>query len=170
LTSKGQLQDKLAFNVFQQYTRSGVFEKIFLFDDNSIETLMSDTSINEFDNKYYNLIFNSLTNYIKLDAVDALIDNSYQPNDISRIISFGYYDINSDIENMFYPIKYSDNKIYNFYINEETLENDKTLHKKIKEKIKNKNVENTKCSYTIRGTKSEQGFCYVVAYSKFIQE
>jgi hypothetical protein len=170
LTSKGQLQDKLAFNVFQQYARSGVFEKIFLFDDNSIETLMSDTSINEFDNKYYNLIFNSLTNYIKLDVVDALIDNSYQPNDISRIISFGYYDINSDIENMFYPIKHSDNKIYNFYINEETLENDKTLHKKIKEKIKNKNVENTKCSYTIRGTKTEQSFCYVVAYSKFIQQ
>ena len=170
LTFKGQLQDKLVYNVLQEYTRSGIFQKMYLFSDTSIEMLMADTSINEYDEKYYNLIYNSLTNYIKLDNVDCLINNSNKPSDISRIITFGYYDVNSDIENVFYPIKYCDNKIYNFYINEEKLSSDRTLHKKIKEKIKNKNVDNTKCSYTVRGTTAEQSFCYVVAYSKFIQE
>ena len=170
LNFKGQMQDKLVYNVLQQYTRSGIFQKMYLFGDASIEILMADTSINEYDKKYYNLIYNSLTNYIKLNNVECLIDNSNKPSDISRIITFGYYDVNLDIENVFYPIKNCDSKIYNFYINEETLENDKTLHKKIKEKIKNKNIDNTKCSYTIRGTNAEQSFCYVVAYSKFIQE
>jgi len=170
LTIKGQMQDKLAFNVLQEYTRSGLFDNIYLFGDSSIEVLMSDTSINEYDKKYYNLIYNSLTNYLKLDNVDCLINNANRPSNISKIITFGYYDVSSDIESLFYPIKYCDSKIYNFYINEESLNTDKILHKKIKEKIKNKNVDTTKCSYTIRATTAEQNFCYVVAYSKLIQE
>lgn len=170
LTIKGQMQDKLAFNVLQEYTRSGLFDNIYLFGDSSIEVLMSDTSINEYDKKYYNLIYNSLTNYLKLDNVDCLINNANRPSNISKIITFGYYDVSSDVESLFYPIKYCDSKIYNFYINEESLNTDKILHKKIKEKIKNKNVDTTKCSYTIKATTAEQNFCYVVAYSKLIQE
>ena len=71
---------------------------------------------------------------------------------------------------MFYPIANSEYKIYNFFVNDQILKTDKTLHKNIKEKIKNKNSNYEKNSYSIRSITAEQSFCYVVAYSKFIQQ
>jgi hypothetical protein len=169
ITHKGLLEDKIVFNVLQQYTRSGIFEKMFIFDDVSVENILSDVSIDEYENKYNELIYNSITNFIKLKDTEAIIDNSYQPSEVARIVTFGFYDLLSNKENFFYSLNNIEYKIYNFFFNQEKIKSDKSLHKDIKEKIKNKNQDYTKNSYSIRSISSEQSFCYVIAYSKFIQ-
>lgn len=170
LTQKNILQDKLIFNVFQEYARSGLFKHLFLFSDSCIENILSDIAISDYDFKYNELIFNSIKNYINIKDLEPIIDNTHTPSDITRIISFGYYDLISDKETLFYNITNSEYKIYNFFINDQKLKSDKSLHKEIKEKIKFKNSNYTKNSYSIRSISAEQSFCYVVAYSKFIQE
>ncbi len=47
LGKNGALQDKLAFNVFQEYARSGLFKRLYLVDETLTELIMDDTPITE---------------------------------------------------------------------------------------------------------------------------
>ena len=164
------LVDKVAFNVFQEYARSGLFKKIFLIDETQIELFLSDIPISDWYENYLELIYKTYVSIDSLNDKEAVIDNYFPPKDLSRISSFGFYHLENDVENMFFELKNIDDKCYNFVINETALKTDNKLFKLIKENIKNKAVDNTKISYRIHSTNNEKTYCYVLAHTKFIQE
>jgi hypothetical protein len=59
---------------------------------------------------------------------------------------------------------------YNFAIKEDDLKSNGRLFKLIKDRMKQKLVGNTKVSYKIFSTNFEQNYCYVIAYSRKVQE
>ena len=170
LSSNGKLQEKLTFNVFQEYARSGVFKNIFLVNNEDIGQIIGDIPIMEYYNKINTVIYNSVSNFLNHSDKDAIIDVSTPPKEISRIITFGIYDIENDVERLFYPLDFVDDKHYNFAIKEHDLKSNGKLFKDIKEKMKQKITANTKISYNIFSTNFEQNYCYVVGYSRKIQE
>jgi len=164
------LVDKVAFNVFQEYARSGVFSKIFLLDELQLEEFLGDVPISEWYDNYLSLIYNTYISIHSLNKKNPIINNYFPPSDVSRIASFGFYDLENDTEKMFFNLKYIDDKCYNFIINKDALKNDNKLFKVIKENMKNKVVDNIKVSYTIQSSSNEKNYCYLVAHTKFIQE
>lgn len=164
------LQDKVAFNVFQEYTRSGLFKKIFLLDEGLLENFLGDIPISDWYDNYIQLIYNTYNSIKIIDDREPIINNSIPSKDISRISTFGFYNLESDSENLFFNIKNCDDKCYNFIINETALKTDNKLFKLIKENIKNKSLDNLKISYKIYSTTNDKNYCYVVANTKFIQE
>jgi len=164
------LVDKLAFNVFQEYTRSGLFKKIYLLDGSQLEELLGEIPISDWYEKYLSLIYSTYNSIDILDKKEPVINNYYPPKDVSRICTFGFYDLENDSEKMLFKFNNTDDKCYNFIINENALKTDNKLFKLIKENMKNKAVDNTKICYTIHSTNNEKNYCYVVAHTKFIQE
>jgi hypothetical protein len=170
LGTVGKLQENLTFKVFQEYARSGVFKNVFLVNNEDVSQIIGDIPILEYYSRINSVIYSSFSNYLKSEKQNALIDNSTPPKEISRIVTFGVYDIENDVERLFFPLDFVDDKCYNFGIKEEDLKSNGRLFKLIKDKMKQKITENTKVSYKIFSTNFEQNFCYVVAYSRKIQE
>ena len=81
-----------------------------------------------------------------------------------------FYIRENNIEKMLYPIDLIDDKCYYFVINETELKSNGKLFKLIKERMREKVLDNTKISYRIHSTPQEQSYCYVVAWSRKVQE
>lgn len=164
------LQDRMAFNVFQQYARSGMFKRVFLISEDNIEQhLLNELSITEIYEANLKMIYNFIIN-LNNSQEEPLINHFSEPRDSSRISTFAFYDLNSDIEFPMYDFNMIDDKIYHFFLSEETINKDKKIMREIKEKLKKKLINNTKVSYNINKTTSEKNYCFVVYYSKFIQQ
>ncbi len=169
LRNESLLINKVVFNVFQEYARSGLFEKLYLFDSKTLELFLGDIPIAEWYESHLKLIYKTYVGVNSLNTLETVIENYFPPNNLCRISSFGYYDLENNIENMFFDLKNINDKCYNFFINEDVLKSDNKLFKLIKDKIKEKVVDDVKISYRIYSTKNENNYCYVVAHSKFIQ-
>jgi hypothetical protein len=169
LRNESLLINKVVFNVFQEYARSGVFKEMFLFDSKTLEAFLGDIPIADWYEEHLNLIYKTYSAINSLKSLNSIIENYFPPSDVSRISTFGMYDLENNIEKMFFDIKNINDKCYNFFINENVLKTDNKLFKVIKEQLKNKVVDNTKISYRIYSTKNENNYCYVTAHSKFIQ-
>jgi len=163
------LVNKLVFNVFQEYARSGIFKKLYLFDSKTLEMFLGDIPIADWYEEHLKLIYNTYNGIYTINSLEPIISNYSNPKDICRISTFGYYSLETNIEKLFFGIKNVDDKCYNFFVNENNLKTDNKLFKLIKENIKEKAVDNIKISYRIYSTKNENNYCYVVAHSKFIQ-
>lgn len=168
--SVSKMQDRVTFNVLQQYARSGVFKNIFLFSNPIIENIIGDIPIMQIKQKINGIIFNSINAILRFNDSEAIIDNSNPPKEVSRIISLGIFDINKNSEQLFYPIELIDDKCYYFAINDNELKSNGKLFKIIKDQMKEKVLDNTKISYRIYSTPHDSNYCYVVAYSKKVQE
>lgn len=169
LTIKQTLQERMIRNVMQEYARSGIFRNIILLDSSLVENIMGETSIKNFDTQFSATIMSLLRTYRNLQHLEAIIDHSNNPRDISRIMTLGYYDLSADAESSAYNMKMIDDKVYHFFLCDETLNGDAKMLREIKDKLKNKSIDNTKISYSIYNSTGNTDFCYVVSYSKAIQ-
>jgi len=164
------LQEKVVYNVFQEYARSGMFNKVYLINNSDIENILGDIPIIGYYEAINKIIFNAINTFFILEATKPVIDNSNPPKEISRICTFGVYDLEKNIEKLFYPFNMIDDKCYNFFINENSLKNDGKLFKLIKERMKEKIADITKISYKIFSSSNDINYCYVTVYSRKIQE
>jgi hypothetical protein len=78
-------------------------------------------------------------------------------------------DLESGIENLFYPLDEIREKRYNYYINKEELDSDLELSEHIEEQIGNKFQENLKISYAIYESTLEDSTVFVEAKTPYIQ-
>lgn len=169
ISNIGEMQERLTFNVFQEYARSGVFEKVYLINNSNIENILGDNPVIGYNENLNKIIFNVVSGILSLDSKNPIINNFTAPKDTSRISTYGLYDLETDTERLFYNLEQIDDKCYYFIINEEILKTDGKLFKKIKETMKQKITNNIKISYKIFSSSSEINYCYVVNYSKKIQ-
>lgn len=169
LNNNNILQNKIAFKVLQEYARSGLFKEIILIDEKAVESSLGDVPVTQVYDSYINLIYNTIDSLTNLETTDAVLKHENLPSELSRIVTYGYYDLENDLEKLFFNLNLIENKCYNFVINEQSLKTDNSLYKNIKQNIKAKAIDNTKISYTIHATNSKQNYCYIKAYTKLIQ-
>lgn len=170
LGRQGILQDRMAFNIFQEYTRSGLFKRLFLVNEENIEQhLLNEMPITEIYDAYLKMVHNFVLNLNSVEN-EPLINHFSEPKEISRICTFAFYDLHTNIEVPMYNFNLIDDKVYHFFLSEETLNTNKTIMREIKDKLKSKGVDNAKISYTIYKTSGETDYCFTVYYSKAIQQ
>lgn len=170
LSRQGALQDRMAFNIFQEYTRSGLFKKLFLINEENIEQhLLNEMPITEIYEAYLKMIYNFVLNLNNTET-DPLINHFSEPKEISRICTFAFYHLHTDTEISMYNFNLIDDKIYHFFLTEDTLNTNTKIMREIKDKLKNKAVDNTKISYTIYKTSGNTDYCFTLYFSKAIQQ
>jgi hypothetical protein len=169
LGRQGTLQDKMAFNIFQEYTRSGLFKKLFIINEENIEQhLLNEMPITEIYEAYLKMIHNFVLNLNFIES-EPLINHFSPPKDISRICTFAFYDLHTNSEVSMYNFNLIDDKVYHFFLTEDTLKTNTKIMREIKDKLKNKVLDGMKVSYTIYSTSGDTDYCFVVYYSKAIQ-
>ena len=162
-------QERIVNNVFQEYARSGIFERMYLVSNSEIEKCIGDVPIIS----YYDTINQALVNTLHMVNVfkysEPILGTFTEPHEIARISTIGILDIEKSEEKWFYDLQIPRDVVYYYGINEDDLRTDGTLFKKIKDYIKEKVEEKINVSYGVYKTNYEQKYCYCVKYSSVVQ-
>jgi hypothetical protein len=169
LGEKAQMQQRLTFNVLQEYARSGVFERVILSDNARLESILGDLPIIGFYDSLNELMVPTMHMINVLQRGDSVMDNISPPHDISRIMAYGLVDFESGEEKMFFDLANVREKVYYYAINEEKLKTQGDIHKRVIAQVK-ENAKNTKTTYGIYPTQYDEDYVYCVAYSSIVQE
>jgi hypothetical protein len=170
LSGKKKLLEKLTFSVFQEYARSGVFEKMYIVDNAQVEHIIGDipiASYYETINSFIVETFHMINVYRHSEPVQSHV---FVDDDITRISTIGIYDIEKSEEKMFFSLDNVRNKHYIYAINKETLESDGSLFRKITEQTKNSvSQQSVDINFEIFSTNYDHNYGYLIANSHIIQ-
>lgn len=165
------LQERVTFNVFQQYARSGVFEKLYLVNNDSIEECLGDIAVSRYFEALNEAIVSTLHMINVWSNSQQIMGNLTNSKETERICTFGVMNVETGEEKIFFPLQnVTDKKIF-YAINNETLKKESSLHNKIRNQIKDKmdsNFPNSKVSFGIYPTDYPSNQAYVLNSTKII--
>jgi hypothetical protein len=160
------LQERLVYNVFQEYARSGVFKKLFLVSESSVEELVGDVPILQFKNAIDKQIVNVFHYVNVFNHTEPVVDNTEPAREIARICTLGIQDLKSGEEKDLFQLENVCDKTYYYAIKEDDLKTDTRLIKTIREQLAKNEI---RPSYCIHSTKYPESFCFYVSHSSRIQ-
>ena len=160
---------KVVFNVFQQYARSGLFDSLYLISNPQLESIVGAGSIVNYYNNIDDAIASVVHYYNIYRNTEPVFGTMRKPKEISRIRTFGLYDLEKNEEKLFFPLDNCTETGYIYNITEEELQNNQKILPKIKARIKEKVSSSVASSFAIFSTEFEENFCHVVASTHFIQ-
>lgn len=164
------LQDKVCFNVLQEYTRSGCFSSFVIFDKIKLENMLPSVTILEYEEQLVNLI-SSTVHYINVyNNIKPVISNSSEQSELTRIKTYGTSHIGDSNISYFFDLQNCEEIKYYFAINSNTLKKEKNLMQTIKNQIKEMKKQVQNISFSIYETDYEENFVYCCAQTKFIQQ
>jgi len=170
LSHNKKLQNKLLFNVFQEYARSDVFVETTLISNHNLNNIIGDVSVLQYWNKVNQLLASTYHMIEVFENTKPIMTNFSNRVKVAKISTIGLINWETNEENLFFKLDIPREKRYYYAIPEKMLSEDTTLMKKIKKQIKN-GVEhdNMKVSYGIYATQYEQPFVYCKSFSSMIQ-
>ncbi len=141
LSVKKKLQENLVRNVLQHYARSGLLNKIYLYDNILIEKTIKNLTLSDyFDRINYTVAY--YTHMLKVfENTDSVMSTFDEFGELVKIFSVGAFDMEQNEENMFFPLKNVKEKRYYWNIPAKQLEEDVGLIQKIRDKISSENDE-----------------------------
>ena len=164
------LQNRVVYNILQQYTRSGLAEKMFIVDNNKLEETLGDVPIMKYYDNLNQLLVSTIHMLNVYNHTTPIESSFFGLHETSRIATFGIIDLKTSQENVFFDLEYPRDKTIFYAINKETLEKDGSLFKKIKQQVKQSSSENLNVSYKIFSTTYEDDYVYSINYASFIQK
>ena len=170
LTGIPKLLENVAYGVLQEYARSGVFKSLTILSNAELEKSVPNISIKNYFDTINSAIF-SCVHYINFfKHTEPEVGQLSKPSDINRICSIGAIDVKNMFEKWFFELDTPRETCYYICINQERLENESGLHKKIVDMLKEKpRNAYRKVSYGIWETHLQDfGFC--VAHTNAIQQ
>lgn len=163
--------DKIAFGVLQEYARSGVFEAIYLVDRTSVEALVGDVSIHDYEQSISHFVSYVVAMVNFFNHTDPILSNKMEPSNISRLATFGVSSLEEDQQDikLLFPLK-DTRDIHFFYgIPKQDLDEDPSLTKKIKTHVKSYKEGDVSTSFSVYPTSFEKIMVICVAYSSKVQ-
>lgn len=163
--------DKICFNVMQEYARSGVFKGLYLVKKPVVEKLMGDVSIQEYEKSISYFISYTVAMINYFEHTTPVVSTKMSPIDWCRICTYGVssLDENRQDVNLLFPLT-AISDIHFFYgVPEKDLDADPTLMKKIKDHVKSFKNDNISTSFSVYSTSFENLMVLCTATSSRIQ-
>mgnify|MGYP006406039291 CR=1 FL=1 len=170
LSDSQKLQNNLLFNVFQEYARSALLEKIILLDNQLISDIIGPVPIL----KYWDSINQMIaSNYHMINVFEhsmPVFTTFTSRINTARISSIGFNKFDEE-EKCFFSLDIPREKRYYYAIPHSVLEQDPMLMNKIKEQVK-KSIEHDrmKVGYAVYSTEYDQSYIYCESNSSLIQK
>ena len=171
LTGTPKLIENAVFGVLQEYARSGLFESLTIISNLEIENSLDNIPIKRYYESINDTIF-SMIHYVNyFTHAEPEIGMVSKPLEINRIRAFGAINPKNLEEKWFFNLDMARDVCYYICINQETLETDGTLHRRLVDILKNK-PRNTfqRVSYAIYETPHKTDFGFCVAYTNVVQK
>jgi len=168
MDQKSILRNRAHFNILQQYTRSGVFERIFLIDNNLMSGIIGKTSIVNFFSKINNFIVSSV-HWLNIYKNSEPIFDTFRDEYISsKICSFSYPDMVTEEMLETFSLNKCNQVKYFFGVNRIVIEEDENLLDKLN-RIVTIDSDGKSVSYGVYPTDLKSGFSFAIKSSSEVQ-
>ena len=163
--------ENVAFGVLQEYARSGVFEAIYLVDRTSVETLVGDVSIHDYEQSISHFISYIVAMVNFFSHTESILSNKMEPSNISRLATFGVSSLEEEEQDikLLFPLQEARDIHFFYGIPKQDLADDPSLTKKIKAHVKSYKEEGVSTSFSVYPTSFDKIMVICVAYSSKIQ-
>ena len=171
LTGTPKLVENAVFGVLQEYARSGLFKSLTIISNLEIEKSLDNIPIKKYYESINSTIF-SMIHYVNyFTHAEPEIGMVSKPLDINRIRTYGAINPKNLEEKWFFDLDSPRDVCYYICINQETLETDGTLHRRLVDILKSK-PRNTfrRVSYAVYETPHQTDFGFCVAHTNVVQK
>ena len=164
LSNKQKLRERMTSGILQELSRSGVFNKIYLYDTTEV---LKGAEVSFLQKKDYVAstiagMFHMI-NYIK--NTKGLFSNIEEPSEVNRISSFGMVDPETGGEVLHFSLDNVREKCYYFVMSKRALETPGVV-----EKINNQIQKNSEqASFKIIDSEWHENHVYVEAFTNVVQ-
>jgi len=162
--------ERLAYNVFQEYTRSGVFERMYIVSNEDVAQIVGDISIKNYNEKINEMIVSTVHMINVYKNNDSITDTFCQLPVGARLTTIGMSDLEKNIDNLFFSLDNISDVVYYYAYNKDKLESDFELMSKIKKAVSDKKEEGLRVTYGIFETDYKQDYIYCLNHSSMIQK
>jgi hypothetical protein len=170
LSKTQTIQNKVVYSVLQEYARSGLIDSLYLFSNKSITEFTGEPSISSLYDDTNSTISNFILNLEWFENAQPVIGNLHEPKEISRIRTVSVGKINSDEENLFFPIDDVTESAYYYSVSSDDKENERNLLTNIRERVTLYKEREIECSFGLWENESDVSFYYSIKYTHFIQK
>ena len=170
LSGVKKLQERVVYNVLQEYARSAVFERMYIVENTSVEDIAGEVPIIGYNDLINSIIVSNFHMINVFQNSKPVVSTSSDPIGHARISTIGMLDMKEKKENMFFSLDIPIEKCYYYGINEEKLRSDGKLLRNITDQVKEKTSDKVKVSYAIHSTSYKEDYVYVVFHSSKIQK
>lgn len=163
--------DKIVFNVLQEYARSGAIDRMFLVSKPAVDKLVGDVSIHEYENSISYFVSYTMAMYNFFNHTDPVLSNTISPPNVARIVSLGVSSLEEDNQaiNFLFPLDEVKDIHFFYGIPAEDMTDDTSLIKRIKSHVKAYKRDELSTSFSVYETTLENTMVLCVAYSGKIQ-
>ena len=170
LSKNKTLHEKATYGVLQEFARSGLLKMLYLVSNINLENILGDVPIIGYINKINELLISTVHMINVFRNSDPVMGGIEEPQEASRIATFGISDIEGNEEKSFFSLDRAKERCYIYSINEERLKTDGDLRKKIVSHVKEQSeTEDLKVSFGVFPTNYQQDYCYILNYTSIIQ-
>ena len=165
------LQNKLLFNVFQQYARSALFNRIFLIDNSKLSDILGPVPILKFWDSINNLLVTTYHMMNVFKNTQPIMTTQTKRINTARVSTLGLLDSQNNQEKMFFDLDIPREKSYYYGVPKKQLEEDPNLMEVIRKNLKcNIEHEKMKTTYSVHSTDYNELIAYCEKSSTLIQQ
>jgi len=161
--------NRVAFNVFQQYARSGLINSMYLMCNETISDFLPSLSIDNFYDGLNDAIVNVFENVIFYLDQDPIMGSHHEPKDISRIRTVSYGNFEEKEKKLYFPLDNMTETCYINIVSDEDMKQNKEILNFFKEKVSKDRENNLLSSFVVFNSDYQKSFYYAIHFTHFLQ-
>tara|TARA_Y100000592_G_scaffold15311_1_gene22302 strand:- start:8707 stop:9513 length:807 start_codon:yes stop_codon:yes gene_type:complete len=162
--------NRIAFNVFQQYARSGLLNSMYIMSNEEICSFLPYYSIEDMYDNINEAIVNVFENVIFYLNEKPMLGSHHEAKDVSRIRTVEYGDFNENKKNVYFPLDNVTETCYINIVSNEDMKNNRELLDLLKGMIKENTENNILSSFVVFRSDYEHSFYYAIRFTHYLQE
>jgi len=170
LSPMQQKLNKVAFNVLQEYARSGLLNSMYLMCNETISTILPYITIENIFEHTNDAIVNVFENLIFYLDQKPILGSHHDPKEISRIRTIEYGEFQGNKKNLYFPLDNVTETCYINIVSDEDMKNNKDLLNQIKQKIIEDKENNVLSSFVVFKSDYEGSFYYAIRFTHYLQK
>ena len=163
-------RNKVLYNVLQEYTRSGLFNKMYMFSNKSVLDIIGKQSIIEMYAMINKQIAITIETLEWLKTQNPVMGSAHESKEVSRICTLSVGDFEKNEEKLLFLLDNNTEASYLYSVSKKHLESNKDLLKIIKERILNDEENKINSSFAVYPSEHNQSFFYSLKLTHHIQE
>tara|TARA_R110002110_G_scaffold39599_4_gene127583 strand:+ start:5459 stop:6301 length:843 start_codon:yes stop_codon:yes gene_type:complete len=160
--------DRMVSGVFQEYARSGLFEKLYLVSNSEIEKVIGNIPIGRYQDTINEFISSTLHMLNVYRNTEAIISSYPKESGICRICTIGIGEMEKMADQMCFSLDKVNEKSYYFAINKKQVDNDTDLLFRVKKRVAQKD-DDIKVGFGVYSTEYDKNYIYIISQTKIIQ-
>jgi len=165
-----QKQNKVVFNVLQEFARSGLIDSLYLFSNKHLEGVVGEDTVINFFDKINDAIANAIVSIEHFGASEPIIGGHHDADEISRIRTVSLKQLSETQENFYFPLDNITESCYLYSVASDEIKNNKNLLTTIREQVILDKERGVKSSFGVFENSSDYSYFYSLKYTHFIQK